>query len=295
MNAKSSKPASVPIAVIQAKASNDPDKNVDAAVGFVQKAAGTGAKIVCLQELFRSPYFPQYGEYAAFDYAEPLDGPSAQALGKVARQEKVWVIAPIFEKRARGVYYNSAIVLNDKGKLAGHYRKLHLPQDAHSFSEKYYFAPGDLGYCTVQTPWAKIGMMICWDQWYPEGARVMALNGAEILFYPTAIGWHKSEEKDVAKDQREAWMTMHRAHAIANGVFVAAPNRTGSEGDLTFWGSSMIIEPSGRVVREGSLGKEEILSWDCDLSKIEQQRHGWPFLRDRRVDTYGDLLHRFNG
>ena len=295
MNAKSSKPASVPIAVIQAKASNDPDKNVDAAVGFVQKAAGTGAKIVCLQELFRSPYFPQYGEYAAFDYAEPLDGPSAQALGKVAKSEKVWVIAPIFEKRARGVYYNSAIVLNDKGKLAGHYRKLHLPQDAHSFSEKYYFAPGDLGYCTVQTPWAKIGMMICWDQWYPEGARVMALNGAEILFYPTAIGWHKSEEKDVAKDQREAWMTMHRAHAIANGVFVAAPNRTGSEGDLTFWGSSMIIEPSGRVVREGSLGKEEILSWDCDLSKIEQQRHGWPFLRDRRVDTYGDLLHRFKG
>ncbi|MBI2445044.1 carbon-nitrogen hydrolase [Candidatus Micrarchaeota archaeon] len=293
---KSSKSASsVPIAIVQAKGSDTPEKNLDAAVGFVQKAAQGGAKIVALQELFRSPYFPQYGDYSAFDYAEKLDGPSAKALGKVAKEEKTWVIAPIFEKRSRGLYYNSAIVLDDKGKLAAHYRKLHLPQDAHSFSEKYYFAPGDLGYCVFDTPWAKIGLMICWDQWYPEGARVMALQGAEILFYPTAIGWHKSEEKDVAKDQREAWMTMHRSHAIANGVFVAAPNRCGKEGDLTFWGSSLIIEPSGRIVREGSLGKEELLSWVCDLSKIETQRHGWPFLRDRRVDMYGDLLQRFKG
>ncbi|MBI5225769.1 carbon-nitrogen hydrolase [Candidatus Micrarchaeota archaeon] len=284
----------VKIAVIQFAAKDKAEANVQTAVRLVEQAAAKGAKIVCLQELYRSPYFPQNGDYANFDYAEAVDGSSAKTLGELAKKKKIWLIVPIFEKRTAGLYYNSALVLGPDGKKA-HYRKLHLPQDAHSFSEKYYFAPGDLGYCIVDTPYGKIGVMICWDQWYPEGARLMALKGAQILFYPTAIGAHKAEPKDVAKDQREAWMTMHRAHAIANGVFVAAPNRVGKECDLTFWGTSLVIEPSGRVVAEGSPKDEQVLVSELDLDKIALQRHGWPFLRDRRVDTYGDLLHRFTG
>ncbi len=285
----------VKIAVIQFPAKVNADSNVQSAVKLVEQAAAKGAKIICLQELYRSPYFPQGGDYANFDYAENLGGPSVQALGPVAKTHKIWLIVPIFEKRTAGLYYNSAIVLGPDGKQKAHYRKLHLPQDAHSFSEKYYFAPGDLGYCIVDTPYGKIGVMICWDQWYPEGARLMALKGAQILFYPTAIGTHNAEPKDVAVDQREAWMTMHRSHAIANGVFVAAPNRVGKEGDLTFWGTSLVIEPSGRIIAEGSQKDAQVLVADLDLDKIALQRHGWPFLRDRRVDTYGDLLHRFTG
>ncbi len=283
------------IAVTQFKAHHDAARNTEKAVSLISSAASKKADVVCLQELFTSPYFPQYGDQSAFDYAEPIDGPSLKAVAKAAKASKIYVIAPFFEKRARGVYYNSAVVFDPAGKNVALYRKLHVPQDAHSFSEKYYFAPGDLGYVAVDTPLARLGILICWDQWYPEAARATALKGAEVLFYPTAIGWHKEEPKDVAKTQLEAWKVMHQSHAIANGVFVAASNRVGSEGDLTFWGNSMIVEPSGKIIKSASTEKEEVVVSECDLRKIEAQRHGWPFLRDRRVDTYGDLLKRFNG
>lgn len=281
------------VAVIQFAASSDAEKNVEKAVQLVEQAAQKKAHVVCLQELYRSPYFPQHGDHAAFDYAEPLEGPTFKALAPVARKHKLYIIAPLFEKRAPGVYFNSAIVLNPKGKIAGHYRKLHVPQDAHSFSEKYYFAEGDKGYCVVDTPYGKLGILICWDQWYPEAARLTALKGAEIIFYPTAIGWHKNEAKQNRPDQLNAWKTMHQAHAIANNVFVAASNRIGTENDLTFWGHSLICAPSGRIIALASQDKEDVLVAECDLDAVTVQRHGWPFLRDRRIDAYGGLLHRF--
>ncbi|MDP2717675.1 MAG: nitrilase-related carbon-nitrogen hydrolase, partial [Candidatus Micrarchaeota archaeon] len=226
------------IAVCQAKAFADADANLKKAEAQVAQAAKKKADVVCLQEMYRSPYFPQYGDPAGFDYAERVDGQSFKAFSKLARRHKMHIVAPIFEERAPGLYYNSAIVLGPDGKLAGHYRKLHIPQDAHSFSEKYFFAPGDLGYCLVDTKKARIGVLICWDQWYPEAARALALKGAQVLFYPTAIGWHKNEPDAVRQTQRNAWRIMHQSHAIANGVFVAAANRVGTEGNLTFWGSS---------------------------------------------------------
>ncbi|MBI4361495.1 carbon-nitrogen hydrolase [Candidatus Micrarchaeota archaeon] len=281
------------VAVIQFAASWDAEKNVEKAVHLVEQAAQKKAHVVCLQELYRSPYFPQRGDEAFFDYAEPLQGPTFKALSPMAKKHKLYLVAPLFEKRAPGVYFNSAIVLDPRGKMAGHYRKMHVPQDAHSFSEKYYFAEGDKGYCVVDTPHGKLGILICWDQWYPEAARITSLKGADILFYPTAIGWHKNEAKQNRPDQLNAWKTMHQSHAIANNVFVAAANRVGNEDDLTFWGHSLVAAPSGRILAEASLEKEEVLVAECDLDAISVQRHGWPFLRDRRIDSYGDLLHRF--
>ncbi len=283
------------IAVIQSKASADADTNLKKAEAQVAQAAKKKADVVCLQEMYRSPYFPQYGDDAGFEYAEPLDGPSFKAFSTLAKRHKMHIIAPIFEKRAPGLYYNSAIVVGPDGKRSGHYRKLHIPQDAHSYNEKYFFAPGDLGYCLVDTPSARIGVLICWDQWYPEAARALALKGAQVLFYPTAIGWHKNEPDSVRQAQRNAWLIMHQSHAIANGVFVAAANRVGTEGNLTFWGSSPIVAPTGEIMAQGSVGQEEVVTAELDLSDIPRQRHGWPFLRDRRTDAYGDLLSRFTG
>lgn len=281
----------VRIALIQATGSGDVKMNLNKSVKLVEQAAKNGAKIVCLQELFSTPYFPQWTHHKDFGYAEPYPGPSIKAMQRVARRRKIYIVVPFFEKRAPGVYYNSAAVVGPKGIL-GLYRKLHIPQDASSFSEKFFFAQGDLGYLVVPTPYGKIGVMICWDQWYPEGARILTLKGAQILFYPTAIGWHKTEEEQTAKDQRDAWITMHRSHAIANGVFVAAPNRAGTEGDLTFWGTSTVVAPSGRILAQAGINQEGVLLADVDLDDVEAQRLGWPFLRDRRIDTYEPLLKR---
>lgn len=281
----------VRIALVQCSLTKDAKSNLAKSVKLVEQAAKAGAKIVCLQELFSSPYFPQTARHEDFSYAENIPGPTSRAMERLARRQKIYLIVPLFEKRTTGVYYNSALVFGPKG-LLGHYRKLHVPQDAHSFSEKYFFANGDLGYLVVPTTYGKIGVLICWDQWFPEAARILALKGAEILFYPTAIGWHKSEHQEVARDQREAWLTMHRAHAIANGCFVAAPNRAGVEGDLTFWGSSCVYAPSGRLIATAGISQEGVLLADCDLDQIRQQRLSWPFLRDRRIDTYDPILKR---
>ncbi|MBI5035967.1 carbon-nitrogen hydrolase [Candidatus Micrarchaeota archaeon] len=280
------------IALIQTTASGGVKDNVGRTIKLVEKAAKQGAKIVCLQELFNTHYFPQRTEQADFGYAETIPGPTTNAMAQVAKKNKVYLIVPLFEKKTQGLYYNSVVVLSDKGEQVGHYRKLHIPQDAHSFSEKYFFAEGDLGYVVVDSPYGKIGVLICWDQWYPEAARAVALKGAQFIFYPTAIGWHKNEPKEIAKTQREAWIAMHQSHAIANGVFVAAANRVGVEDDLKFWGASIAVAPSGKILVEGG-EKEEILFAECDLKEIEQQRQGWPFLRDRRIDTYHPLLKRF--
>lgn len=282
------------VAVTQFAASKDAEKNVQKAVDLVTQAAKKKAHVVCLQELYRSPYFPQHGDQAAFDFAEPLKGPTFQALSPLAKKHNLYIIAPIFEKRAPGLYFNSAIVLDPSGQIAGHYRKMHVPQDAHSFSEKYFFAQGDKGYCVVDTPHGRLGVLICWDQWYPEAARLTALKGADFLFYPTAIGWHKDEDQRAKPDQLAAWKTMHQSHAIANNVFVAAANRIGKEDDLTFWGHSLVAAPSGRIIAEASQDQEAVTVAACDLDAISVQRHGWPFLRDRRIDSYGDLSSRFS-
>ena len=286
------------IGVLQLAFSADVNKNLKKAVEWVKKAAKQGAEIVCLPELYRSQYFCQKEDVSLFDLAETIPGTSSTAFQKVAKENKVSIIVPIFEKRANGLYHNTAIIINSDGKILGTYRKMHIPDDP-AFYEKYYFTPGDLGFKAFQTKTGKIGTLICWDQWYPEGARLTALQGATTLFYPTAIGWHPYEKEQYGKAQRDSWITIQRSHAIANGVYVASANRVGFEktvetqAGLEFWGSSFICDPQGVILAEASADKEEILIAEVDLTHLEDIRRNWPFLRDRRIDAYSDITKRF--
>jgi N-carbamoylputrescine amidase len=276
--------------------SPNPNENLAKAESQIREAAARGAQIVCLQELFRSQYFCREERADLFELAESIPGPSTAALGKLARELKVVVIASLFERRAAGVYHNTAAVLNTTGEIEGLYRKMHIPDDPLYF-EKFYFTPGDLGFRSFDTPFGRIGVLVCWDQWYPEGARITSLTGADILFYPTAIGWHPSEKAQYGAAQLDAWRTIQRSHAIANGVYVAAVNRVGFEGTpeqgLEFWGSSFVADPFGQVIAEASADKEEVLIAECDPRRAEEVRRNWPFLRDRRIDAYQPILSRW--
>ena len=290
-------PGKFTVGLVQMAMSADPDANLRTAVDRVRDAAKRGAQIVCLPELFRSQYFAQREDHAAFDLAETLPGPSTQTLGKLARELSVVIVVPVFERRAAGLYHNSAAIVDANGEIAGIYRKMHIPDDP-AYYEKFYFAPGDLGFRAFDTKVGRVGTLVCWDQWYPEGARLTALQGAGILFYPTAIGWHPAEKKSLGAQQLDAWRTIQRSHAIANGVFVAAVNRVGLEkpagGDgIEFWGSSFLSDPFGVVLAEAPVDKEALLVAEVDLARIEEVRRGWPFLRDRRVDAYQGIGSRF--
>lgn len=281
----------VVLGLIQMTCSANPRANLDKAKKKIEQAAKAGAQIICLQELYRSPYFCQSEAHKNFELAETIPGPSLQELSKLAKKHAVVIIAPIFEKRAEGIYHNSAVVIDADGRRVGTYRKMHIPDDP-NFYEKFYFTPGDLGFQAFDTRYGKVGVLICWDQWFPEAARLTAMQGCQILFYPTAIGWHDSDKK-FAPDQIEGWQVVQRGHAVANEVFVAVPNRVGKEGDLTFWGHSFVSDPFGKVISQASQDKEEILIVPCDLSKIQETRHNWPFFRDRRVDAYQSLTSLF--
>jgi len=285
----------VKVGLIQMACGNAVEENLQKALMRIGQAAQRGAQIICLQELFRSQYFCQKQDATIFDLAEPIPGPSTEALAAVARQHQVVIVGSLFERRDAGVYHNTAVVLDADGSLLGTYRKMHIPDDPLYF-EKYYFTPGDQGYRCFDTRYGRIGVLVCWDQWYPEGARLTALQGAKVLFYPTAIGWHPSEKDQYGTEQHDAWRTIQRAHAIANGVYVAAVNRVGhegpSEGGLEFWGSSFVSDPFGVVLSEASNNKEEILVAECDLAHLESVRRNWPFLRDRRIDSYGPIVNR---
>jgi len=270
-----------------------PDRCVDATVGMIEKAADDGAKVVCLQELFNGPYPCQSEDHRMFDLAESIPGPTVDRLSKLAADRGVVIVAPIFERRAPGLYHNSAAVLDTDGSLAGVYRKMHIPDDP-LFYEKFYFTPGDApGFRAIKTSVATLGVGICWDQWFPETARMLAMSGAEILLYPTAIAWIDVEKTQFGTAQREAWRTVMKAHAITNGVFLAAPNRVGVEGRLEFWGSSFIVSPTGETLGEMDDHSEGVLTADCQLADIDVVRTHWPFLRDRRVDAYQDLTRRW--
>ncbi len=282
----------VTVGLIQMSCGPRPEANLKKAVDRIRDAAKKGAQIVCLQELFRSQYFCQTEDVEPFKLAETIPGPSTEALGKVARQKKTVIIASLFEERAAGIYHNTAVTIDADGKIAGKYRKMHIPDDP-LYYEKFYFTPGDLGFQTHQTKYGKVGTLVCWDQWFPEAARLTALSGAQLLFYPTAIGWLPNERKEVNEAQHSAWETIQRAHAIANGIYVMVVNRVGREGKLNFWGQSFVADPFGRVIAKASADKEEVLIVDCDLQKIDETRQNWPFLRDRRIDSYNALLFRF--
>ncbi len=283
------------IGLIQMACGEDPRDNLDRAMEGVREAASRGAQIICLQELFKTPYFCQQEDAGLFDLAESIPGPTTGAISPVASELNVAVVVPVFEKRAAGVYHNSAAVIDADGELLGIYRKMHIPDDPLYF-EKFYFTPGDLGYRTFSTRHGRIGVLICWDQWYPEAARITALMGAEVIFYPTAIGWHPSEKAEEGAAQRDAWMTIQRAHAISSGVYVAAVNRVGHEGPrgggLEFWGSSFAADPLGVVLEEAADSGDAILIAECQRSRIEAVRRGWPFLRDRRIESYGPIAER---
>lgn len=286
------------VALIQMRCSTDPDDNLRRALGMLREAARKGAQVACLPELFRTQYFCQAEDPARFDLAEPIPGPTTEALAAEAREAGMVVVGSIFEKRAAGVYHNTAVVLDADGAFLGRYRKMHIPDDP-LYYEKYYFTPGDLGFPSFSTRFARVGALVCWDQWYPEAARLTALKGAEILFYPTAIGWHPAEKAEFGAAQATAWETIQRSHAIANGVYVAAVNRTGHEGPptgaggLQFWGGSFLADPFGRIVARASQDHEEVLIAECDPRLQEETRRNWPFLRDRRIDAYAPITQRF--
>lgn len=282
----------VKIGMVQTTSEHDVQKNLDKTLALARQVIDKGAQIVCLQELYRSDYFCQTEDYDKFSLAETIPGPSSEAFSALAKEKEVAIVVPIFEKRAHGVYHNSIVMIDADGSTKGVYRKMHIPDDP-GFYEKFYFTPGDLGYKAFETKYAKVGTLICWDQWYPEAARLTTLKGAEILFYPTAIGWDSSEEEPLRSSQHDAWYTIQRSHSVANGVFVVSVNRIGKEGDLEFWGQSFVADPFGRVLYKASKDKEETVVVDCDLSLIDHFRTRWPFLRDRRVDSFEDLKHRF--
>jgi len=296
-------PSKFTIALVQMRMGADPEANLSSAIEHIREAARSGAQIVCLPELFRTQYFCQREDLKLFDLAEAIPGPSTKKLADVARESHVSIVASLFERRAPGLYHNTAVTLDADGQIAGIYRKMHIPDDP-LYYEKYYFTPGDLGFQAVDTSAGRVGTLVCWDQWYPEGARLTALQGAEVLFFPTAIGWHPAAKDEFGAAQFDAWQTIQRAHAIANGVYVAAVNRVGHEhGDvsgnrasgpgLEFWGGSFIADPFGRIVAQARHEAEEILLAEIDRALIEETRRNWPFLRDRRVDAYGGITQRF--
>ncbi len=281
----------VTLGLIQMSAEEDSNANLARALERIAGAAKKGAQIICLQELFRSHYFCQREDTRNFKLAESIPGPSTEALGQLAKDKNIVIVASLFEKRAAGIYHNTAVVIDADGSIAGKYRKMHIPDDP-LYYEKFYFTPGDLGFPSFKTRYAEIAALVCWDQWFPEAARLASLSGAEILFYPTAIGWIPNEPRTVAQHQRGAWELMQRSHAVANGVYVASVNRVGREGKLKFWGHSFVAGPLGEIVVQGG-DREAILIAQCDLRRIEETRQSWPFLRDRRIDAYGSLHSRF--
>ena len=281
----------VKVGLIQMSCGPDPAGNLKKAITRIGEAAKKGAQIVCLQELFRSQYFCQTEDIALFKLAESIPGPTTEALSKVAKKHKVVILASLFEKRAAGVYHNTAVIIDEHGKIAGKYRKMHIPDDP-LYYEKFYFTPGDLGFQTHDTKFGKVGALVCWDQWFPEAARLTALSGAELICYPTAIGWLPDEDEEMNLAQHSAWETIQRSHAIANGVYVVVVNRVGREGKLNFWGQSFVADPFGRIIAKASSDQEEVLVVECDLDKIEETRQNWPFLRDRRIDFYAPLSSR---
>ena len=286
----------VKIGLIQTACSPDPDANLKKTLALAERAARRGAQIICTQELFRSQYFCQSEDYENFKLAEPVPGPTTDAFCKFAKKHQVVVIASLFEKRAAGVYHNTAAIIDADGSLLGRYRKMHIPDDP-LYYEKFYFTPGDLGFRSWQTKYGNIGVLICWDQWYPEAARLTALQGAQILFYPTAIGWHPGEKKKYGERQHNAWETIQRGHAIANGCYVAVANRIGHEKlagqGIEFWGQSFVAGTAGEILAKAGAAKEEILIVPVDLASVDDTRTHWPFLRDRRIDAYGNLTKRF--
>ena len=290
------------VGLVQMSAGSNPDRNLEHAIAQVREAAKRGAQVICLPELFQTQYFCQREDAALFDLAESIPGPTTEKLGDLARELHIVLIASLFEKRAPGLYHNTAVVFDDDGKTLGLYRKMHIPDDP-LYYEKFYFTPGDLGFRAFNTGFGKVGTLVCWDQWYPEGARLTALQGAHVLFYPTAIGWHPAEKEQYGKAQHDAWTTIQRAHAIANGVYVAVVNRVGFEtGDirgnrasgagLEFWGGSFLCDPFGQIIAEASHDKEEVLTGEIDLKAMEDVRRNWPFLRDRRIDSYAPITSR---
>jgi N-carbamoylputrescine amidase len=299
-----SKDSIVRVALTQMACSADSAANLKMQIQLIERAAKGGAKIVCTQELFRSQYFCQSEDHRFFKLAEKIPGPSTDALAKLAKKHRIVIIGSLFEKRAEGVYHNTAVIIDADGSILGIYRKMHIPDDP-LYYEKFYFTPGDTGFRAWETKYAKIGVLICWDQWFPEGARLTALQGAQILFYPTAIGWHPSEKAEYGNAQIDSWELIQRSHALANGCYVCAPNRIGVEkildargkpvsaDGIEFWGRSFVASPDGQIAAKAHTGKEEVLVTDCDLSKVEFSRTHWPFLRDRRIDAYGDMTKRF--
>ena len=290
--ARGKKSAEVSVALLQMTSGADPDQNLAKALNRIRQAAAKRAQIVSLGELFRSRYFCQTEDARNFKLAEPIPGPTTEALQNTARELEIVIVASIFEKRSAGIYHNSGVVIDADGSIAGQYRKMHIPDDP-LYYEKFYFTPGDLGFPSFQTRYARIAVLVCWDQWFPEGARLAALSGAQIIFYPTAIGWIPKEPRAVAEQQRNAWELIQRSHAVANGVFVAVTNRVGREGKINFWGNSFVAGPFGEIVARASGDKEQTLIASCDLRKIEDIRQSWPFLRDRRIDAYAPLSERF--
>ena len=296
--------AKVTLGLLQHACGASPAANLRRTLALAEQAARKGANIICTQELFRSQYFCQAEKHEYFRLAEPIPGPSSRAFQALARKHGVVVIASLFERRAAGLYHNTAVIFDADGRMVGRYRKMHIPDDP-LYYEKFYFTPGDTGFRTWKTKHADIGVLICWDQWYPEGARLTALQGAEILFYPTAIGWHPGEKKEYGAAQHDSWELIQRSHAVANGCYVCAPNRIGHErirgvdgkpvnpDGIEFWGQSFLCEPNGQVAYRGSVDKEEVVVMPCDLDKVEFARTHWPFLRDRRIDAYGGITQRF--
>ncbi len=282
----------VKLGLIQHACGPDAQKNLRTAEKLIRQAARDGATVIATQELFTGTYFCQIEDAERFKLAETIPGPTTDRLGKLAAELGIHLTASLFERRAQGIFHNTSVMIAPTGKIIGKYRKMHIPDDPR-FHEKFYFTPGDLGWQAQELPGVTTGMLVCWDQWYPEAARLTALRGAQILFYPTAIGWWPGETAQDKVDQKQAWQTIQRSHAIANGVFVAAINRVGLEEDIQFWGSSFVCDPAGQVIAEASAQGQEVLLAECDLSRIDYIRQGWPFFRDRRIDAYGDITRRY--
>lgn len=285
------KSRSVRIGLIQGREQGSPQADLDYTIARIREAAAGGAQVICTQELFNTPYFCTTQDTDLFDLAEPIPGPTTESLSAVAAELGVVLIASLFERRSPGVYHNTAAVIDADGRYLGKYRKMHIPQDP-GFEEKFYFTPGDLGYKVWDTKFGKISVLICWDQWYPEAARMAALAGAEIIFYPTAIGWLPEEKAELGEAQHTAWETVQRGHAVANGCYVAAINRTGSEGETEFWGQSFVADFYGQIVQRAPVSEEAVILADCDLKALEDMRRIWPFFRDRRIDSFSGLTRR---
>ncbi|MBL8825806.1 MAG: carbon-nitrogen hydrolase [Planctomycetaceae bacterium] len=294
MTKPTTQPAKVTIGLVQMTCTKAKQPNVDKAVARIGEAAAAGAQIVCLQELFAGHYPCQEEDFTLFDDAEPIPGPTTERIAAAAKQHQVVVVGSFFERRAPGLYHNTALVFDADGTTLGMYRKMHIPDDPHYY-EKFYFTPGDLGFGAVNTRYGRLGVLVCWDQWYPEAARITALHGAQIIFYPTAIGWQAHEKAQFGASQHSAWETSMRAHAIANGLFIVAINRIGTEDHIEFWGGSFVADPTGTLLAKGSHEHEETMLVECDLDQIDFVRTHWPFLRDRRIDAYGDITKRWIG